>query len=103
MLRKRGRAKDNAATEARSIKARERRRRLRQRRKQGIVVAPVEVDRDLLNFIIDRLHWLSEGEAQDRYAIGRAITQGFRITRDASRQRDQLRAMMPYERNSFET
>jgi hypothetical protein len=46
--------------------------RFRARRKAGIAVAAVEYDAAVIDFLI-RTHWLLEGEAPDRAAVGRAI------------------------------
>jgi hypothetical protein len=62
--------------------ARERRRRLRQRRKLQLVVAPVEVGCDVIDLLV-KLQWLNERDAHDRQAIGRAITHGLKLSAKA--------------------
>lgn len=49
-----------------------RQRRLRQRQRDGVVVAPVDVGPDLVEALID-LQWLSPGVSDNRRAIGDAI------------------------------
>ena len=48
------------------------RRRYRQRQKLGIIVAPVEVDEQLLNLLINN-GWLREEDSSDRPSVGYAI------------------------------
>jgi len=50
----------------------ERQRRLRQRQRDGVVVAPVEVGPDLVEALID-LKWLSPMVSDNRQAIGDAV------------------------------
>jgi len=46
--------------------------RFRQRQKRGVAIAPIEFDGQVIDWLI-RLHWLDEGEACDRAAVGKAI------------------------------
>jgi hypothetical protein len=51
---------------------RDRHHRFRQRRRAGRAVYQVELGGEELDFLV-RLHWLTEAEAGDRGAVGRAI------------------------------
>jgi hypothetical protein len=59
----------------------DRHKRFRRRRKAGVACTTVEYDGPVLDLLI-RLHWLLEGEAADRDAVGSAIT---RMIADAAR------------------
>lgn len=50
-----------------------RQRRLRDRQRRGEVVAPVPVDNDVINVLLD-LGWLPEAGAEDRRTIGAAVS-----------------------------
>jgi hypothetical protein len=59
----------------------DRHRRFRQRRRAGVAVAQVEYTAEVLDMLV-RLHWLLDGEAADRDAVGAALT---RMIADAAR------------------
>jgi hypothetical protein len=61
--------------------ARQRRARYRERVRQGRACCSVEFDGEVLSFLI-RHHWLSEAEASDPQAVGRAIGE---VIADAAR------------------
>jgi hypothetical protein len=50
----------------------ERQRRRRARARRGEVIAPVPVCGPILDTLVT-LHWLSDADAEDRAAVGRAI------------------------------
>ena len=63
--------------------ARERKRLYRQRQAAGVVTCMVEVDADVVDFLI-RTEWLGEREAGDRRQVGEAVA---RMLRDSAARR----------------
>jgi hypothetical protein len=58
----------------------QRQRRFRQRRRDHLVVVPVEVDWDILDLLTDlRVGWLLEADAESNEKIGEAIAKGLRL------------------------
>jgi hypothetical protein len=66
-----------------AVRQRERTRRYRQRLRDGCVIAPVPVTDQVIALLLD-LHWLAEGESEDRQAIGEAIA---RMLKDTAKNR----------------
>jgi hypothetical protein len=60
------------------VKLADRQRRFRHRRRNGLVVAPVEVDGSILDLLIDA-RWLSETDAASSRLIGEAISRNLRL------------------------
>lgn len=57
--------------------------RYRQRLKRGEGIAPTVYDAEIIGLLLD-LHWLAEGESEDRRAIGEAIS---RMLKDTAKNR----------------
>jgi hypothetical protein len=68
---------------SKAARRRARDRRYRARKSRCAAVAPVEFDSGVVDFLI-ATHWLDEREAEDRHAIGAAISAALR---DAMRRR----------------
>jgi len=66
------------AVKAASLKARQKRCRLRQR--AGVMVVPVEIDGQVLDLLI-KMGWVTEADAGSREKVGQAI--GQRLARSA--------------------
>jgi hypothetical protein len=48
--------------------------------REGRAVVRVEVDAEILNFLVQKARWITEAEALDSVKVGEAIARGLKVS-----------------------